>query len=128
MVSIWYKCRKCRAYLFTNEHLASAKDSGRSLPATELGNENFTPHRTVDTSTLNSGAANCSIETLYFLKLEDCPAWILKLLEKVSDKVRMYEEIMTNDDNLESNLLTSSLLKMCSLVQVELCLLPGGRR
>ena len=33
----------------------------------------------------------------------------------------MYEEIMTNDDNLESNLLTSSLLKMCSLVQVELC-------
>ena len=25
---------------------------------------------------------------------------------------------MTNDDNLESNLLTSSLLKMCSLVQV----------
>ena len=33
----------------------------------------------------------------------------------------MYEEIMTNDDNLESNLLTSSLLKMCYLVQVELC-------
>ena len=30
------------------------------------------------------------------------------------------EEIMMNDDNLESNLLTSSLLKMCSLVQVEL--------
>ena len=38
-----------------------------------------------------------------------------------TDKVRMYEEIMTNDDNLESNLLTSSLLKMCCLVQVELC-------
>ena len=33
----------------------------------------------------------------------------------------MYEEIMTNDDNLESNLLTSSLLKMCCLVPVELC-------
>ena len=33
------------------------------------------------------------------------------------DKVRMYEEIMTNDDNL----LTSSLLKMCCLVQAELC-------
>ena len=33
----------------------------------------------------------------------------------------MYKEIMMNDDNLESNLLTSSLLKMCSLVQVELC-------
>ena len=34
----------------------------------------------------------------------------------------MYEEeIMMNDDNLESNLPTSSLLKMCSLVQVELC-------
>ena len=31
------------------------------------------------------------------------------------------EEIMMNDDNLESNLLTSSFLKMCSLVQVELC-------
>ena len=34
-------------------------------------------------------------------------------------------EIMTNDDNLESNLPTSSLLKMCCLVQVlvqvELC-------
>ena len=29
----------------------------------------------------------------------------------------MYKEIMTNDDNLESNLLTSILLKM--LVQVE---------
>ena len=28
----------------------------------------------------------------------------------------MYEEIMTNDDNLESNLLTSILLKM--LVQI----------
>ena len=28
---------------------------------------------------------------------------------------------MTNDDNLESNLLTSSLLKMCCLVEVELC-------
>ena len=31
------------------------------------------------------------------------------------DKVWMYEEIMTNDDNLESNLLTSSLLKIHSL-------------
>ena len=30
------------------------------------------------------------------------------------DKVRMYEEIMTNDDNLESNLLTSNLLKKTS--------------
>ena len=39
----------------------------------------------------------------------------IKCME-VPDKVRMYEEIMTNDDNLESNLLTSSLLKM--LVQV----------
>ena len=33
----------------------------------------------------------------------------------------MYKEIMMNDDNLESNLLTSSLLKMYCLVQVELC-------
>ena len=32
----------------------------------------------------------------------------------VIDKVRMYEEIMTNDGNLESNLLTSSLLKKTS--------------
>ena len=31
-----------------------------------------------------------------------------------NDKVRMYKEIMTNDDNLESNLLTSSLLKKTS--------------
>ena len=38
-----------------------------------------------------------------------------------ADKVRMYEEIMANNDNLESNLPTSSLLKMCCLVQVELC-------
>ena len=30
----------------------------------------------------------------------------------------MYEEIMTNDDNLESNLLTSNLLKI--LVQIQL--------
>ena len=37
------------------------------------------------------------------------------------DKVQMYKEIMTNDDSLESNLLTSSLLKMCYLVQAELC-------
>ena len=38
--------------------------------------------------------------------------------DAVVDKIRMYEEIMTNDDNLESNLLTSILLKM--LVQVPL--------
>ena len=36
-------------------------------------------------------------------------------------QVIKYEEIMTNDDNLDSNLPTSSLLKMCCLVQVELC-------
>ena len=36
----------------------------------------------------------------------------------INDKVWMYEEIMANDDNLESNLITSSLLKMCCLVQV----------
>ena len=35
--------------------------------------------------------------------------------------IKYDKEIMTNDDNLETNLLTSSLLKMCSLVQVELC-------
>ena len=33
-----------------------------------------------------------------------------RVISIVSDKVWMYEEIMTNDDNLESNLLTSSLL------------------
>ena len=33
----------------------------------------------------------------------------------------MYEERMMNDDNHESSLPTSSLLKMCYLVQVELC-------
>ena len=37
-------------------------------------------------------------------------------LERIDvDKVRKYEEIMTNDDNLESNLLTSSLLKISVL-------------
>ena len=40
------------------------------------------------------------------------------------DKVWMYEEIMTNDDNLESNLLTFSLLKRRLVyVLVELCCL-----
>ena len=38
----------------------------------------------------------------------------------------MYEEIMTNDDNLESNLLTSSLLKMLSQVEHLYCLVAGG--
>ena len=47
--------------------------------------------------------------------------YVLDILCMLCDKVRMYEERMTNDDNLESNLLTSSLLKMCCLVQVELC-------
>ena len=37
----------------------------------------------------------------------------------------MYEEIMTNDDNLESNLLTSSLLKMMS-VECLYCSVAGG--
>ena len=36
--------------------------------------------------------------------------------KKKGDKVWMYEEIMMHDDNLESNLQTSNLLKM--LVQV----------
>ena len=39
------------------------------------------------------------------------------------DKVWMYKEIMMNDDNLESNLLTSSLLKrhlVYVLVQVDM--------
>ena len=31
------------------------------------------------------------------------------------DKVCMYEEMMTNNDNVESSLLTSNLLKICSL-------------
>ena len=35
------------------------------------------------------------------------------------DKVRMYEEIMMNDDNLESNLLTSTLLKMLAQVLLQ---------
>ena len=33
----------------------------------------------------------------------------------------MYKEIMMNDDNLESNLLTSSLLKMLVQVELEIC-------
>ena len=47
----------------------------------------------------------------------------------VTDKVWMYEEIMTNDDNLESDLPTSSLLKIRSLykfcyklhIELEIC-------
>ena len=39
------------------------------------------------------------------------------LLKQTVDKV-LGEEIMTNDDNLESNLLTSSLLKMRSLYKL----------
>ena len=42
------------------------------------------------------------------------------------DKVWMYEEIMINDDNLESSLPTSSLLKMYSLVQAKLCVYSGA--
>ena len=34
-----------------------------------------------------------------------------------TDKVCMYEEMMTNDDNVESSLLTSSLLKIRSLYE-----------
>ena len=33
----------------------------------------------------------------------------------ITDKVCMYEEMMMNDDNVESSLLTSSLLKIRSL-------------
>ena len=41
--------------------------------------------------------------------------WVNLRFVTGTDKVRMYEEeIMTNDDNLESNLLTSNLLKMTS--------------
>ena len=53
-----------------------------------------------------------------------CPSSIVPKMslvnasEVVPHKVRV--EIMTSDDNLESNLLTCSLLKMYSLVQVEL--------
>ena len=44
------------------------------------------------------------------------------VIKLICDKVWVYEEIMTNDDNLESNLLTSSLLRMLVqvLLQVEL--------
>ena len=47
------------------------------------------------------------------------------LVRLVLDKLWMYEEIMTNNDNLESNLLTSSSLKrrlVYMLVQIELCI------
>ena len=38
----------------------------------------------------------------------------------------MHEEIMANDDNLESNLLTSSLLKMLLQVEHLYCSVAGG--
>ena len=40
----------------------------------------------------------------------------------------MYKEMMTNDDNLESNLLTSSLLKMRSLYKYKLHMLSWRSR
>ena len=41
---------------------------------------------------------------------------VILILTKVhNDKVWMYEEIIKNDDNLESSLLTSILLKIRSL-------------
>ena len=40
--------------------------------------------------------------------------YIIRIQIKMYDKV-LYEEMMANDDNLESNLLTSSLLKIHSL-------------
>ena len=48
---------------------------------------------------------------------------ILGSTSVADDKVRMYEEMMMNDDNVESSLLTSSLLKICSLYKfyVEFC-------
>ena len=39
-------------------------------------------------------------------------------LTQVCDKVWMYEEMMTNDDNVESSLLTSNLLKTRSLYKL----------
>ena len=38
------------------------------------------------------------------------------------DKVCMYEEMMTNDDNVEPSLLTSSLLKIRSLYKLQVLL------
>ena len=57
-----------------------------------------------------------------------------------ADKVWMYKEIMTNNDNLESSLLTSSLLKIHSLYKfcyklhmsscrwTELCRVPASMK
>ena len=51
------------------------------------------------------------------LKMEDKMDLMMVAMLKMhkdmaTNKVWMYKEIMTNDDNLESNLLTSSLLKI----------------
>ena len=46
---------------------------------------------------------------------------LIDFIFKVFDKVRMYEEIMMNDDNLESNLLTPSLLKKMSGLHAGTC-------
>ena len=48
------------------------------------------------------------IETSYLVH-------ICTYVPHICDKVWMYEEMMTNDDNVESSLLTSSLLKIHSL-------------
>ena len=55
-------------------------------------------------------AIHFSITILRYLELCDRSSWNL-----IIDKVWMYEEMMTNDDNVESSLLTSSLLKIRSL-------------
>ena len=49
-----------------------------------------------------------------FFQSDYISPWARLISQESIDKVRMYEEIMTNDDNLESNLLTSSLLKKTS--------------
>ena len=74
-----------------------------------------------------------------------CHKWVgtcqIDFLQVVfSDKVWMYEEMMTNDDNVESSLLTSNLLKICSLYNfcyklhmsscrwTELCRVPASMK
>ena len=49
---------------------------------------------------------------IFGIHMHTCPPYMHIKYLVILDKVRMYEEIMMNDDNLESSLLTSGLLKM----------------
>ena len=131
----FYKCAKCKLYTY-NYTISNGQETVNSKV-----DEDFLGNITEDgmgkniSSWLETPYASCKRKIFidlfgtYHYNLS-WPKRLHKFIEKCHafltiDKVRMYEEKMTNDDNLESNLLTSSLLKrlVYMLVQVELRIL-----